>query len=219
MQIDHKKLRIVDSREPEEIRHELLKMGWTQQRLDYGDFMFWGCHQHCIGITRKTTNDFINSINDKFGSQLEAMLEHFDICIMLIELPWNWNSNSKIITSNGISRITREAALNYIHRWQAKGFILERTVDIHDTVIRLNELYALYQHPYSLSARSKGYADERLLALPSGVRGSSGENVLKCFGSLAKIANADAENFIGIEGIGKKKADLIYNHFHRGNNE
>jgi len=106
--------------------------------------------------------------------------------------------------------------LNYIHRWEAKGFILERTIDWKDTCDRLNELYALYQKSYSLSAKSKGYADDRLLALPSGLRGQAGERLLDGH-SLKDIANMTADSILNlkVEGIGKKRAELCYNHFNR----
>jgi len=213
--VDARKLRYVDSNEPSELRSELLKTGWIQQKLKHGDFMFFTCHYHKVGITRKTTYDFMNSINDIFAKQLEAMLEVFDICIMLVELPWVWISdNSRMVGANEIKKLTKEAVLNYIHRYQAKGFILERTTDITDTVIRLNELYALYQKPYSLSARSKGYQDERLLALPCGLRGKAGENLL-AGRSLQQIANMDTKQILslGIDGIGMKRASLIPEHF------
>lgn len=85
-----------------------------------------------------------------------------------------------------------------------------------DTVDRLNELYALYQKPYSLSAKSKGYADERLLALPSGLRGKAGEGLLDSR-SLRDIANMTTEEILEakVAGIGKKRATLVEQHFTR----
>jgi len=75
------------------------------------------------------------------------------------------------------------------------------------------------QKPYSLSARSKGYADERLLALPSGLRGQAGEKLLDSR-SLRDIANMTAEQILSkkVEGIGKKRATLCFEHFNRRTN-
>jgi ERCC4-type nuclease len=208
--------KIVDSREVAEARVALMELGWQQRQLQSGDYCFWTCQNHSVGITRKTTSDFLSSIGDEFGYQLEVMLDRYDICILLIEEPWNW-IDSNIITDRGISKVTKKAALNYIHRWQGKGFILERTADLSDTILRLNELYAFYQQPYSLSARSKGYADERLLALPSGLRGKSGERLLASH-SIREIANMIPREIIalGIEGIGETRATLCYQHFNKG---
>jgi len=212
-------IKIVDSAEPWEIKERLLEIGWRPQRLQSGDYMFYTCQYQKLGITRKTTRDFLNSLNDKFGKQLEEMLEVFDICVLLIENPWQWTNTGQMLTSRGLERHVKKEVLNYIHRWQAKGFILERTANWQDTVDRLNELYALYQKPYSLSARSKGYADERLLALPSGLRGKAGMGLLNGR-SLKDIASMTTEQILceKIDGIGNKRAELCYNHFNRRTN-
>jgi len=217
---DLRHIKIVDSAEPSLIRERLLELGWRQQRLQSGDYVFYTCQYHRVGITRKTTQDCLDNLNENFAKQLEEMLEVYDICIILIENPWQWvKDTGQLLTSRGLEKHIKKEVLNYIHRWEAKGFILERTVNWKDTVDRLNELYALYQRLYSLSARSKGYSDERLLALPSGVRGKTGKKVLETLGSLQSIANASKEQLLTIDGIGSKKVELIYNHFRRSANK
>lgn len=221
MNLEVRQVKIVDSAEPGEIRTRLLELGWQQRRLVSGDFTFWSCQFDRVGITRKTVSDCLSSLNEHFGKQLEEMLETYQVCIILIEGPWRWSTDTgQLLTARGLEKHIKKEILNYIHRWQAKGFILERTANWQDTIERLNELYALYQKPYSLSARSKGYADERLLALPSGLRGQAGERLLDSR-SLKDIANMTTEQILEakIEGIGKKRAELCYNHFNRrGNN-
>jgi len=179
--------------------------------------MFWTCQYDKIIVTRKTVSDCLGSLNEHFGKQLEEILESAQIAILLIENPWQWTKDTgQMLTSRGLEKHVKKEVLNYIHRWQAKGFILERTIDWQDTVTRLNELYALWQKPYSLSARSKGYVDERLLALPSGLRGKAGEALLNSR-SLREIANMSADNILEakIDGIGKKRALLVEQHFMR----
>lgn len=217
---DLKTVKIVDSREPEGIRTRLLELGWWQQRLQSGDFMFYTCQYQKVGITRKTTSDCMASLNETFGKQLEEMIELYDICILLIEEPWRWTGEGQMVSARGLERQVKRGVLNYIHRWQAKGFILERTVNWQDTVERLNELYALYQKPYSLSARSKGYADERLLALPSGLRGKAGELLLKDR-TIKDIANMSYGEIkaLKVNGVGEKRARLVVEHFNRRDKE
>ena len=209
--------KIVDSNEPEQIRQRLLELGWQQKRLAIGDFQWWTCQYEKVIVTRKTTSDFLNSINQNFSKQLEEILESAQVAILLIENPWVWTKDTgQLLTARGLERHVKKEILNFIHRWEAKGFILERTVNWQDTIDRLNELYALYQKPYSLSARSKGYADERLLALPSGLRGQAGERLLDGK-SLRDIANMTVEQILEakVDGIGKKRAMLVEQHFTR----
>lgn len=212
-------IKIVDSNEPSQIRDRLNELGWQQRRLQSGDYCFWSCQFDKVGITRKTVSDCLSSLNETFGKQLEEMLETYQVCIMLIENPWQWTNTGQMLTARGLERHVKKEVLNYIHRWQAKGFILERTVNWQDTVERLNELYALYQKPYSLSAKSKGYADERLLSLPSGLRGKAGEKLLESR-SLREIASMSTESILEakIDGIGKKRATLCFEHFNRRSN-
>ena len=212
-------IKIVDSNEPSQIRDKLNELGWQQRRLTIGDYQFWTCQYDKIIVTRKTVSDCLSSLNEHFGKQLEEILESAQIAVLLIENPWVWTKDTgQLLTARGLERHVKKEVLNYIHRWQAKGFILERTSNWQDTVDRLNELYALYQKPYSLSARSKGYADERLLALPSGLRGQAGERLLDGR-SLRDIANMSSEQILSakIDGIGKKRAMLVEQHFTRRN--
>ena len=210
------KYRYVDTREPWQIREKLIETGWEQKALHCGDFLFQSTDYKKVIVTRKTTMDMLSSLNKNFSQQLEAILETADICVLLIENPWQWTNTGQMLTARGLERHVKKEVLNFIHRWQAKGFILERTANWEDTVQRLNELYALYQKPYSLSARSKGYADERLLALPSGLRGKAGEALLDSR-SLKDIANMTLGQILSakIDGIGRKRAELCYNHFNR----
>ena len=216
---DLRHIKIVDSAEPGTIREKLLELGWRQQRLQSGDYTFWSCQFDKVVVTRKTVSDCLTSLNDIFAKQLEEMLETYQVCILLIEGAWVWSRDTgQLLTARGLERHVKKEVLNWIHRFQAKGFILERTSNWQDTVERLNELYALYQKPYSLSARSKGYADERLLALPSGLRGQAGERLLDSR-SLRDIANMSSDDILSakIDGIGKKRAMLIEQHFTRRN--
>lgn len=211
-----KRQRIVDSREPEDIRNRLLETGWEQSRLTYGDFFLHTESMKRVGITRKTLPDLLGSIGKVFERQLEEMLEYYDICVFLQEgavktVPATGNI---ILDSRGIQRETIKSLRNWRHRWLAKGFILEITKDPIDTVQRLNELYALYQKPMSLSARCKGYADERVLAMPSGVRGKSGLAILEKR-SIADICNMTVAQLMECEGIGQKRAESVYAHMHR----
>jgi len=213
-------IKIADSAEPEQIRERLLELGWQQRRLQSGDYCFWSCQFDKVGITRKTISDCLSSLNETFGKQLEEMLETYQICIMLIEGAWRWTTDTRqLLTARGLERHVKKEVLNFILRWQMKGFLLERTVNWQDTCDRLNELYSLFQKPYSRSSKSKGYIDDRILSLPSGTRGKTGEKVLETLGSIRAIANAPQDRLLTIEGIGKRKAELIYNHFNRDNNK
>jgi ERCC4-type nuclease len=208
-------MRFVDSREPWELREILIKTGWEQKALLNGDFAFESHDGLKIGATRKTLGDLLNSIGEVFSYQLEAMLEEYDINLFILEtMPIYCTYDSHIITDLGASRFTRQEVFNWLHRWQAKGFVLERWPTLEHTAERLNELYALYQKPYSLSSKSRKYADDRVLALPSGLRGKIGQNMLDGY-SITELCMMGLRQLVELEGVGPKRAAEIFNHLHK----
>jgi len=217
---DARALRIVDSREPETLRQPLITTGWTQKMIFSGDFAFMTHDYKKFGITRKSTDDLLNSINETWAHQLDVMLDYYDINKILIEGSWAKITPNAVTTYTGVSKhLTWDSIWNWLDRWMTKGFTLEITVSQEHTIHRLNELYALYQKPYSANSKSRVWADDRVLSFPSGCRGKTAMNVLKVFGSLQNIANAEAADFTKIDGIGAKKANTIYEHFRKGEKE
>ena len=208
-------MRQVDTREPWELRERLIQTGWEQDTLYSGDFRFTAHDSTAVGVTRKTHVDLLASVGETFAQQLEEMLTEYPICIFLLEhspeVIWN-RQDDTLMTGN--ARRPRLSVANWLHRFLAKGFILERTNSLAHTASRLNELYALYQKPYSKSANSRRFADERLNALPSGVRGKIGEGLLERH-SLRELANMTLEQLESEDGIGSERAYRIFKHFNR----
>ena len=211
------RIKVMDSREPGTIRMKLYEVGWTQKNLPIGDYFFFTHDYKKVGITRKAVGDLLNSIGDRLSKQLEEMFDHYDILIFLLEGSWRMVSpTAKIISSRGIEYFTWSMVWNYLRRWQDKGFTLELTVNEGHTIQRLNELYALYQKSYSLSANTKDFTDDRVLAFPSGCRGKTAMDCINYFGSLANVAAVFPGELEEVDGVGSKRAELIYDHFHKG---
>jgi ERCC4-type nuclease len=206
--------RIVDSREPDIIRTKLLELGWEQEQLYSADYWFWGHGFKKVGITRKRTDDLMNSLGEHFSKQLEEMLDYYDINIILVEGSWHQIFNS-INYFREVEREDRCMVLNWLHRWQQKGFIFEITSSEGNTVKRLNELYALHQKDYSMSSRTREFTDDRVLAFPAGSRGKTAMTVLDKFKTLQAVSMASVGELKAVDGIGDKKAQSIFNHFRR----
>lgn len=212
------RIREADTAEPWDIVGRLLETGWERHRLYYGDYWFMTHGFRRLGITRKTTTDLLDSIffsdnkakelgKHPFKMQLEQMIERYDIYKILIEGSWH-----RILGDD----ITRRCVMNFLSRWQDKGYGLLLSTDIDMTVKILNEQYALYQKPYSLVANTKGFPDDRVLAFPSGCRGKTGLKLLEVIGSLQTIANSPYDQLLAVDGVGNKRAESIVMHFRRG---
>ena len=208
------RLRIVDSREPWELQEPLIQAGWERQTLISGDYWMMSYDFKKVAIERKEIGDFLNSFGDRLSTQLNNMQEYYDICILLIEGSWKRLSaeDQRIATGNGTSGLTWQQVWNYLRSWQDKGVTLELTTSTAHTVKRVNEIYAYYQKPFHTANRISS-GDERVMAFPSGCRGKTALNVLGRFGSLARVGNAGLLELQEVEGIGEKKANLIWNHF------
>ncbi len=211
--------KVADTAEPWEICERLLQTGWERQKLWSADYWFFTHDFKKVGITRKEVGDLMTSIGQVFNKQLEEMLDYYEIKIILLEGSWKRVTTGSIITGHGIQYQTWDMVWNYLRRWQDKGFTLEFTMNMGHTIDRLNKLYALYQKPYSLSGVSRGFSDDRVMAMPSGCRGKTGMKVIEELGSLKAVGNANIEQLLQIEKIGDKKAESIYNHFNRSNNQ
>lgn len=213
---DARATKLVDTREPSQLRTRLIELGWQQKYMYSSDFAFLTHEYHKVGITRKSTTDLLSSINEIWAKQLEEMLEYYDIKIILIEGSWSMIRPSFIAGANNY--LTWDGIWNYLRRWQDKGFTLELTTSISHTISRLNKLYALYQKPYSLSANTKRFTDDRILAFPSGCRGKTAQQILDDDKSLADIALMKEQELMNYDKIGSKKASLIVEHFNRRSN-
>jgi ERCC4-type nuclease len=216
-------MRLVDSREPWDLREKMLMLGWEQKALIIGDMCFDSHDKLLIGSTRKKLEDLLGSMDELFAYQLEQMLEHYAINIFMFEAgPIYCTKQGNIITKitvkgqeeDKIWNITRTQLFNWLHSWQVKGFVLERWPNLEYTALRLQELYTLYQKPYSLSSKSRKYRDDRVLALCSGLRGKIGQEALENH-SIAGLCMMGTRQLEELPGFGKKRALSLFNHLHR----
>lgn len=210
--------KVVDSLEPAMIRGKLLELGWMQKRLYSADYFFWTSNYKKVGIERKSTNDLLNSLGERLSNQMYKQLEHFDFSILLIEGSWK-TVYSTVVTIQGMQFYQWSTIWNFLRTWQDRGMTIELTTSEGHTVKRLNELYAYYQRDVHAGGlkRSTISGDPRLLALQCGGIGPKlGLELIKKFGSLKAIANANVEEFEDVNKIGKTKAMALYNHFNKG---
>ena len=208
------RIKVMDSREPGDIRYKLMELGWEQKQLESADYWFFDYNYKKVGIERKEVNDFLGSMGDRLSSQLERMLDHYDTVILLLEGNWRNVDSRNIVGSQGITHNTWAMAWNYIRSQQHKGVSLELTTSMGHTIQRLNELYAWYQKPAHTGGMShKTFIDDRIMAFPRGCRGKTAELVLAMFKSLTAVGNASIEDLMHVNGVAEKKATTIYDHF------
>ncbi len=207
----------VDNNEPYDMRSRLLEVGWVQESLYAGDYHFLTINYKRVGIERKTVSDLISSLsNERLSDQLFRLVEHYDIKILLLEGKWGQVYDGSILTAHGVTQWKWDTVWNFIQTWQDRGVTIQMTTNSGMTIQRLNSLYAYYQkasHSGGINRTIVG--DPRLLAFPSGIGERLGSAILKEFGSLKAVANAQTEDFLVVEKVGLKKAQAIFDFYNR----
>lgn len=214
--IRHKK--VVDTREPSIIKDRLLELGWVSQALYTADYMFHTVNYKSVGIERKSIPDLMSSLGDRLSEQLYKMTEHFDVCILLLEGSWQC-AREQVLVVKGIESYGWSVVWNYLQTWQDKGLTLQLTVDEGHTIKRLNELYSYYQKSSHTGGINRSIVgDPRLLAFQCGGIGPKiGYELLKKFGSIKAVANANVEEYLEVEKIGRSRAQRLYDHLNKEN--
>lgn len=207
--------KLVDDREPATIRTKLLETGWHQVRIASGDYLFQNVNFKWVCITRKTISDLIGSIGKNFSKQLEEMIERYEYRILLLEGKWI-SIGGQMVTGRGIQQWRDEPIRNFLRTWQDRGITLEFVGNEGATIRRLNELFAYYMRDHHAGGVSKNTSgDSRLMAFGQGIGPKIGKNILKEFGSLRAVANAEVIQLQGVKGMGQKRAEGLWNHFNR----
>jgi ERCC4-type nuclease len=162
-------------------------------------------------IERKTRNDFENSIMDgRLFKQLENMKLNYKNAIVIVEGP------------RGEERIRKEALLgayaSVITDYNATLFFTQnkfRTAELIFAIAKHEQMAE--KRPLRLFAKRKALTLEEqqimiLESLPL-IGRKKAEALLEHFGSIKKIANASLNQLCEVEGIGEKRAKIIFDIF------
>jgi len=166
-----------------------------------------------LAIERKTTADFIQSIIDKrLFSQVDAMRRNFDLPVFILE---KCEKPLRAVQSNAL-----RGALVYTSVRNRIPILY--TKDKSDTVEMLcymakMENEAPTKTPFSYYPKRKPTkhkpAQRYMLEAIPGVGPGLADLLLKKFGSLHAVLNASKDDLTKIMGIGKQRAEKIYDLF------
>jgi len=204
-------MRIVDSREPWEIREKLLQLGWEQMALKDGDYAFTTVSALRVGVERSTVQDFSNVPERK--DRFQRLISAYDIPIALIEGAMMRTPEDIMVQA----KITWSRVWNLLQSFEDMGLRIQLTTSQSHTVERLSQLYSYYQSPEHRSPLPRKFStDPRILALSliPGVSRSTSALLLERYKTLEELCRVSIEELQGITGIGPRKARDIYNFFH-----
>lgn len=203
---------IVDHREHKNIKLELTKEGLELdiRQLGIADFVLQTKDLdnkiQNVGIERKTVNDLLNSIIDRrLLNQLIILKQNFDIPLLIIEGEENVY-RLRNFHPNSIRGIMATIAIDFqIPIIYSRGF-----KDTAKYISLIAKRLEKTRKPLSLLPKRKTLSlkDSQLAVIESfpGVGSTIAKSLIKNFGSIANIVNADVNELQNVEKIGKIKA-------------
>ena len=197
------------------IKKELIKQGIEviEKQLSYADFIIKTKDLNnnilTVGIEKKTINDFLNSIIDKrLINQVINLKKNFDIPLLVIEGTENIYE-LRNFHPNSIRGMLASIAIDF------QTPILY-TRNIHDTANLLAIIAKRLEKPRSLASLLKKrksqtvkQRQEFLIETLPGIGPQTSKNLLKNFGTIKSLVNANEEELMQVKKIGKTKARQI----------
>lgn len=204
--------RLVDSNEPPFLRELLVKLGWVQQRLPFGDYHFGEAGGRLVAIERKTVPDFISSMySGRLQREVNDVIVGASFPILLLEGPWH-QVDGQLLDR----RVTWEQCWNELQSLQDLGVRIQLTTSREHTVKRLLELteyYSKSSHPSVTRTVSGDYRSMALSMIP-GVGSKRAEGLLAYWKTLGNISIASGwEGIMETPGVGPKLAEALHAFF------
>ena len=205
---------IIDHREPKSLIRELAKHHNVEvKQLISADFIIQGRDTEGkdiqIGIERKTTNDFLNSIIDKrIIQQLIQLKENFTTILLLIEGTENMYE-IRNFHPNAIRGMLASITIDFqIPILQTRNYrdTAALIITIATRLEKPKKLFPLLKQRKPLTLKEQ---QELIIESLPGIGPTLAKSLLAKFKSVKKIITASEEKLQKVEKIGKKKSEEI----------
>ncbi len=201
---------VVDTRELQsEVVREMALMPDVKvsaSRLEVGDFVL----SDRVAVERKTVEDLAASLVDgRIFEQIHRLREVYEIPILLIEGRDPYRPSRRGVSPKSLMGLVSSLALMGVPVLWARDH--KDTAQILRLIARREQLerrrrVVLKRAP----AKSLSEDMERVLSSIPGVGPETARKLLKRFGSLIAVFNADRDQLMEVRGVGRKLADFIY---------
>lgn len=202
---------LVDHREDKSVIRELVKRKLPVEikQLKTADYIILENDMPLVGIERKTTYDFLNSIIDKrIINQIKILKENFELPLIILEGQDNLYS-IRNFHPNSIRGMLSSIALDH-------KMPLIQTKNPSDTAAFISVIANRIEKPkkfYPLLKKLKPLTlkeqQELIIESLPGIGPNLAKSLLKYFKNVENIINADKESLKKVQKIGDKKAEAI----------
>ena len=211
---------LVDSREKKEITMTILQRRGIEHRvtaLTAGDFALRDLNQKpvktIVGIERKSIADLMQSIQSKrLFVQCKRMVDLYEIPMLMIS--GNMADYMQRMDKIGM-KVNTNVTYGTISSLAVRGGIqvmwFPDDVTLIEVAYRICEKVSEGKHLKGINPRKKylTFQPRNVLAEVPGINFKKADALLKEFGSLKNIANAEKESLTKVHGIGDGMADKI----------
>jgi ERCC4-type nuclease len=187
----------------------------------YGaDFMFFA-NKNWIGVQRKEISDLIASLHDGRLSREVAQLQSCDQRVLIVEGPVRFTDAGEMMDKPFGQKLTKKQWKGLLWSIRLKNIWIEFSDDTDDTIdiLRwLEEWFKRDRHsslerrpgPVSMwgTPTNEDYQRHLVMGLP-GVGPELADRIVKKFG-VPFTWGIDKGDLMLVEGVGPKKADMIY---------
>lgn len=161
-----------------------------------------------VCIERKTISDFEGSIiNGRLFDQLQRLKENYELPILILEGDQDTFRLQRKVINGTVVSVYIDYGVPILFSTDP-----ENTAEII-SVITKREQSGGKREP-SVKGGARAYSNEQfqefIIGNLPGIGAKLARSLLKHFGSVKAIANADIEELMDVEKIGKKKAALIH---------
>ncbi|HDI86120.1 MAG TPA: DEAD/DEAH box helicase [Candidatus Korarchaeota archaeon] len=201
---------VVDTRELQsEAVRELALMPDVKvsvSRLEVGDFVL----SDRVAVERKTVEDLAASLVDgRIFEQIHRLREVYEIPILLIEGRDPYRPSRRGVSPRSLMGLVSSLAIMGVPVLWARDH--RDTAQILRLIARREQLERRRRVVLkSAPAKSLSEDMERVLSSIPGVGPETARKLLKRFGSLIDVFNADRDQLMEVRGVGRKLADFIY---------
>lgn len=198
---------IVDNRERNsELLDSIVKCGVDIEirGVHVGDYVV----SDRVCIERKTINDFESSIiNGRLFDQIKRLKENYDFPILILEGDQDYFRLKSNVINGAIASLYIDYGVEVLCTYNA-----DNTGELIAGIARHEQLDHAREPTMKGGRRAytEGQFQQYVIANIPGIGPKLAKALLKHFGSIRNIANANLEELVKVEKIGKKKADLVH---------
>jgi DNA excision repair protein ERCC-4 len=192
----------------------------TSDNLVVGDYLICGPTLNIV-ISSKTANDYIGSIqSNHLNNELLDMSANYDSCVLMIHGSINDALIYRKMPRDAYAEFLASCIVKRAEEGRKGAISVINFSNIYDAVNMMKTIHNdvttddVFREPKAVrvkfSEKRKHELSIQYMLKPAGVGPKKASAILARFGTIRNVANAASDQFLEVDGIGKKIANNIF---------